>query len=112
LADNVLAAWQLLRTMLSMQPPQLPPGQQLVAPGKWPTVGERGPRPDDAPWSVEVIGAADRPCVFTLAQFHQMPRVEQTIDIHCVTRWSKLGVRFSGVSLATLLEQAQPDPAP
>ncbi len=40
-----------------------------------------------------------------------MPQVEQTVDIHCVTRWSKLGVRFSGVPLAALLELALPDRA-
>ena len=29
-------------------------------------------------------------------------------DIHCVTKWSKLGTSFGGVSLDTLLEQAEP----
>jgi hypothetical protein len=38
-----------------------------------------------------------------------LPQTEQSIDIHCVTRWSKLGMRFSGVPLAALLEGVAPD---
>jgi hypothetical protein len=33
------------------------------------------------------------------------------VDIHCVTRWSRLGVAFSGVPLAALVAQARPSPA-
>jgi DMSO/TMAO reductase YedYZ molybdopterin-dependent catalytic subunit len=91
---------------------QLPPGQQLVAAGKWPTIGEQDPRADDAPWRLVVGGAVARPCTFALEELQSWPQVEQTIDLHCVTRWSKLGVRFSGVPLAMMiLDRAQPGPA-
>ncbi len=36
-----------------------------------------------------------------------MPQVERQIDIHCVTRWSKLGCTFGGVPLMALIDQAQ-----
>lgn len=39
-----------------------------------------------------------------------MPQTRQVIDIHCVTRWSKLAVEFAGVSLQTLLVEARPTP--
>jgi len=84
----------------------LPPGQQLVAPGKWPLVGEREPRADDSPWRVTICGAVGRPRTYSLADLRAMPQVERVIDIHCVTRWSKLGVRFSGVPLSELLRSA------
>ena len=95
-----------------IQPGQpLPPGQQLVAAGKWPTVGEKLPRADDRPWRVTVTGEVDTPLDLSLDELISLPQVEQTIDIHCVTRWSKLGVRFAGVSLATIVEHCGARPA-
>jgi DMSO/TMAO reductase YedYZ molybdopterin-dependent catalytic subunit len=89
---------------------QLPPGQQLIAAGKWPTIGERNPRADDTPWSLVVVGAVARPCTFSLEELQSWPQVEPTIDLHCVTRWSKLSVRFSGVPLAMILDRVEPRP--
>jgi DMSO/TMAO reductase YedYZ molybdopterin-dependent catalytic subunit len=91
-----------------MQHASLPPGQQLVAAGKWPLVGEQSPRRDDAPWRVHVDGAVSHALTLSLTDLQALPQVEQVVDIHCVTRWSKLGVRFSGVPLAALLERAGP----
>ena len=89
---------------------ELPPGQQLVAAGKWPLVGEKTPPLATVPWTVRLHGLVDSPCVFTLSDFATMPRGERTVDIHCVTRWSKLGVGFGGVLLADLLSLVQPQP--
>lgn len=86
----------------------LPPGQQLAAADKWPIVGERRPRQDDAPWTVCVAGRVAEPCVWTLPLLASLPQVEAAVDIHCVTRWSKLGMRFRGVPLAALLDAARP----
>ncbi len=33
-----------------------------------------------------------------------LPQEAPTVDLHCVTRWSKLGTNWQGVSLDTLLE--------
>ena len=86
----------------------LPPGQQLVAGDKWPLVGERtsGPRPPI--WHLEVKGLVERPRSFSLTDLQALPRTRQVIDIHCVTRWSKLGVEFVGVSLRDLLAEVGP----
>ena len=89
---------------------KLPPNQQLAAPGRWPVVGERAPRRSDEPWRVAIVGLVAAPRVWTLEEIVAMPRVEQTIDIHCVTRWSKPGAKFSGVPLARLLEACGPLP--
>ncbi|REK12264.1 MAG: nitrate reductase [Planctomycetota bacterium] len=89
-------------------PPKLPPGQQWVAPGKWPPMGERAPRQDDAPWRVQLAGLVGDPFSLSLAELSSLPQDERTIDIHCVTRWSKPAVRFAGVSLAALLNRAGP----
>jgi hypothetical protein len=87
----------------------LPPRQHLAARDKWPTVGERLPRRDASPWTIQVCGAVARPETLSLAALQALPQVEQTLDIHCVTRWSKQDVRFSGVLLSTLLDRAKPD---
>lgn len=88
----------------------LPPGQQLAAPGKWPAIGERAPAPGGA-WNLVVCGEVELPLSLDLAQLQALPQARQTIDIHCVTRWSKLDVEFSGVPLETLLDLARPNEA-
>ena len=92
------------------QPVPLPPGQQLVAPGKWPVVGERVPLLPTGDWTVTVRGAVELEASWSLAELKQLPQVTRRIDIHCVTRWSRLDVEFMGVPLATLLAISVPRP--
>ena len=40
------------------------------------------------------------------AEFNALPQTEVTVDIHCVTTWSKLDTHWRGVSIDTLLEAA------
>jgi DMSO/TMAO reductase YedYZ molybdopterin-dependent catalytic subunit len=87
---------------------RLPPGQQLAAPGKWPVVGERESAAISGPWSITMSGCIERPGRWTLAELMDMPQTEQTVDVHCVTRWSMLDVGFSGVALDYLLALAVP----
>ena len=88
----------------------LPPGQQLAAPGKWPLVGERAPAARTDPWQVSVCGLVARPLSWSLAELQALPAVDHVVDVHCVTRWSKLAMRFGGVPLRYLLEQCRPLP--
>ena len=46
----------------------------------------------------------DQPTRWTWEEFRQLPSEEITTDIHCVTKWSKLGTKWEGVSVDTLLE--------
>jgi DMSO/TMAO reductase YedYZ molybdopterin-dependent catalytic subunit len=41
--------------------------------------------------------------------FRQLPAETITVDLHCVTRWSKLGTTWEGVSLDTLLADIKTD---
>ena len=84
----------------------LPPGQQLAATGKWPFVGERSPAESEEPWSVEIGGLVSQPIRWCLDDLRRLATVEANTEIHCVTRWSKLDVRFGGVPLKTLLDLA------
>jgi DMSO/TMAO reductase YedYZ molybdopterin-dependent catalytic subunit len=91
---------------MTNQPPLavLPPGQQLAAPGKWPQVGERVPAGSSEPWSVEICGLVERSLRWSLDDLRRLPQVESPVEIHCVTRWSKLDLRFGGVPLKVLLD--------
>lgn len=92
-----------------VQPP-LPPGQQLAAPGKWPLVGERAAAPGPRDWTVAICGCVEGPRVVGLDELRGLPKIEQTIDVHCVTRWSKPAMHFAGVPLGQLLQLAGPTP--
>ncbi len=89
----------------------LPPNQQLAAPGRWPLVGEKEPRRSDAPWTVSVEGLVTNPRRWTIEELRAMRQAERVVDIHCVTRWSKLGARFGGIELAALIEVCGPLPS-
>ncbi len=89
---------------------ELPPNQHLAAPGKWPLVGEREPPSILEPWTIRVVGNVTSPCSWTLQELKELPQVEQSIDIHCVTRWSQLGAVFRGVLLREVVARVVPLP--
>jgi DMSO/TMAO reductase YedYZ molybdopterin-dependent catalytic subunit len=94
-----------------MHPMKLPPNQQLIKTSRWPVVGEKEPRLDTSPWRLSIVGLVDRPQDLALEELRQFPVTELAVDVHCVTRWSRLGMRFRGVPLQHLLEAAHVLPA-
>lgn len=91
---------------------RLPPRQQATR--KFPVVGERAPTPealDLERWRLTVCGAVAQPRTWTYDAFRRLPQVEVQHDVHCVTRWSRLGCRWRGVTLATIAALVQPTPA-
>src|SRR5262249_56689195 len=90
----------------------LPPRQQATR--KFPVVGERAPLPealDLQQWRLTVSGEVERPHTWTYDEFLRLPQVEVQHDIHCVTRWSRLGCRWRGVAFTTLFALVCPTPA-
>jgi DMSO/TMAO reductase YedYZ molybdopterin-dependent catalytic subunit len=84
---------------------RMPPGQSRTR--KWPVLDAFGtPRVDFGAWRLQVFGLVERPLTLTLAEFQSLPRVQVFADFHCVTRWSRLGNLWGGVSTRTLLERA------
>ncbi len=83
-----------------------PPGQQWVAPEKWPIIGEREPRHSSEPWLLTLTvpsDSSDKELKLSLDQLNALPLSSITIDIHCVTRWSRKDMTFQGVRLSDLL---------
>jgi len=94
---------------LGIDPDRLPPGQSRT--GKWPVLSLGAtPRIATRDWHLSVEGAVDEPFVLDWEQFKGEPQVDWTGDIHCVTRWSKFGMDWRGVSVAGLLSRARPAP--
>jgi DMSO/TMAO reductase YedYZ molybdopterin-dependent catalytic subunit len=81
----------------------LPPGQYLTT--DFPVLSA-GPTPsiplDSWEFSVSTESGAKRS--WTWSQFRALPSERIMTDIHCVTRWSKLGTHWEGVSIDTLLQ--------
>jgi len=65
---------------------------------------------DGITWDFTIRGAVDHPVSWSWAEFQALPRETFTVDIHCVTKWTKLDMTWSGVSLDTFLD-AVPTPA-
>jgi DMSO/TMAO reductase YedYZ molybdopterin-dependent catalytic subunit len=80
----------------------LPPGQYRT--DDFPVLSA-GPTPRTplAAWTFEVVGEVDQPRRWTWEEFRALPREAVTKDIHCVTKWSKFGTTWEGVSVDTLL---------
>ncbi|MGW0411415.1 sulfite oxidase-like oxidoreductase [Streptomyces collinus] len=88
--------------------PGLPPGQ-YDAGDDWPVLSaEVTPRIAPADWSFRVDGLVERPLTWRWDEARALPRSAYAGDIHCVTGWSKFGVRFGGVSLDTFFEAVRP----
>jgi DMSO/TMAO reductase YedYZ molybdopterin-dependent catalytic subunit len=86
--------------------PRLPPGQ-YDAGTNWPVLhAEPTPRIDTARWSFEIDGLVDKPIRWSWEEIHALPASRYEGAIHCVTTWSKFGMRFDGVSVDTLLDAA------
>ena len=90
-------------------PARLPPGQYLTE--KWPVL-HAGTVPDTdlATWSLTVDGEVERPLTLTWEQLVELPSREITVDIHCVTRWSRFDTTFRGVHWSELAKLVLPKP--
>jgi DMSO/TMAO reductase YedYZ molybdopterin-dependent catalytic subunit len=91
-------------------PKRLPPGQYLT--DKWPVLHAGSvPETDLATWDFTVEGQVEQPLRLTWPELLELPRSEVTVDIHCVTRWSRFDVTFRGVRWQELAALAQPKPS-
>jgi len=86
---------------------RLPPGQYLTEGFPVLSAGPT-PRTPLEQWTFAVEGGAE-PARWTWDEFRELPSESVTVDIHCVTRWSKLDTVWEGVSVDTLLEAADHD---
>ena len=82
-----------------------PPGQYLTRDFPVLSAGPTPHTPLDK-WDFTIRGTVDEPVSWSWAEFQALPHEKVTVDIHCVTKWTKLDTTWSGVSLDTLLNAA------
>ena len=83
---------------------RLPPGQYDA--GREFPVLSAGPTPHTplAQWDLTVEEGPDTLGRWSWEEFRALPHEALTVDIHCVTKWSKFDTRWEGVAVDRLLQ--------
>lgn len=90
---------------------RMPPGQSLTY--KFPVLHYGPvPRADLQTWTLRIFGAVEREVTLGWEAFNNLPRTRITMDLHCVTRWSKLDTVWEGVSVKSMIESGVFQPLP
>jgi DMSO/TMAO reductase YedYZ molybdopterin-dependent catalytic subunit len=86
--------------------PKLPPGQYLTE--DFPVLSA-GPTPhiDTSTWEFQIITESGARHKWSWDQLMMLPTEEPTVDLHCVTKWSKLHTGWRGVPLDTLFANVE-----
>ncbi|MCE7989072.1 MAG: sulfite oxidase-like oxidoreductase [Caldilinea sp. CFX5] len=61
-------------------------------------------------WTFRVFGLVEEEKTFTWGDMMALPTNQQTVDIHCVTRWSKLDTTWMGIPWRTFRQLIQVKP--
>ncbi len=90
---------------------RVPPGQHLT--DDFPVLSA-GPTPEPKlqSWSFALQEEGSLLGKWSWDEFNALPQTEVTVDIHCVTTWSKLDTHWRGVTIDALLEAAGLDEPP
>jgi len=87
------------------RPQRIPPGQSRTR--KWPVLDASGPPVIDLDrWRFHMAGLVGKPAEWDWKEFQLLPRVKVFADFHCVTRWSRLGNLWEGVTTRELVQRA------
>ena len=93
---------------------RLPPGQYETRDFPVLSAGPT-PRTPLAKWDFTIRDVQGKSARWSWEEFNALPRTQLATDIHCVTKWSKFGTNWEGVSIDTLLAEAAKqglEPAP
>jgi DMSO/TMAO reductase YedYZ molybdopterin-dependent catalytic subunit len=87
------------------RPQRIPPGQSRTR--KWPILDASGaPKVDLTRWCFQMSGLVAEEIAWDWKEFQALPRIKVFADFHCVTRWSRLGNLWEGVSTRELVRLA------
>ncbi len=81
----------------------LPPGQHEVEHLPVVDLGRRPPRITRPEWQLELTGAVSRSLQLNWTLLMAMPFAVRRCDVHCVSRWSRLGMVWAGVPTRALV---------
>lgn len=86
---------------------RVPPGQYLAKGFPVLTYGDT-PQIATEDWQFRVSGLAITK-TFSWSDFMDMPQTQFTADFHCVTRWSKLDVKWTGIKVTDFMQRVELD---
>ena len=84
---------------------RVPPGQFVTDDFPVLSAGPT-PRTQLEKWTLALQDGGSLAGRWTWEEFQSLPQTEITVDIHCVTKWSKLGTKWQGVTIDHLIEAA------
>jgi DMSO/TMAO reductase YedYZ molybdopterin-dependent catalytic subunit len=84
----------------------LPPGQYLTEDFPVLSAGPT-PRVNLDTWQFGITTEAGQRHAWSWPELLALPSETVTVDLHCVTKWSKLGTSWRGVKIETLLEDVE-----
>ena len=84
---------------------RVPPGQFVTQDFPVLTAGPT-PRAPLAEWSLGLMSEDRLLALWSWEQFAALPQTERTVDIHCVTKWTKLDTHWRGVLFGDLIKAA------
>jgi DMSO/TMAO reductase YedYZ molybdopterin-dependent catalytic subunit len=87
-------------------PGRLPPGQYVTTDFPVLSAGPTPRTPLDR-WDFAIHRQDGRVARWSWSEILTLPRERPTVDIHCVTKWSKFDTMWEGVSIDTLLSTAE-----
>jgi DMSO/TMAO reductase YedYZ molybdopterin-dependent catalytic subunit len=87
---------------------RVPPGQYLAKGFPVLTCGDT-PQISTDDWEFRIWGLAT-PKTFRWSDLMALPHHQFTKDFHCVTRWSKLDVKWTGIKITDLMKLVELDP--
>jgi DMSO/TMAO reductase YedYZ molybdopterin-dependent catalytic subunit len=88
---------------------RVPPGQYLTPDFPVLSAGPTPHTPLDK-WNFEIKGLVQHSIKWSWDEFRKLPSRFYTVDISCVTKWTKLDTQWEGVDVDTLLEAVEIDP--
>jgi DMSO/TMAO reductase YedYZ molybdopterin-dependent catalytic subunit len=106
MADTPFIARGFHSRRAAAPPGRLPPGQYETRDFPVLSAGPT-PRTPLAMWDFTIQDANGHSMRWSWDEFQALPRETPTVDIHCVTKWSKFETKWEGVSVDTLLHVAR-----
>lgn len=86
---------------------RIPPGQRVTT--GFPVL-DLGIKPDMnlSTWKLQIDGLVEKPLSLSLEDLKKLGTQNYTIDFHCVTSWSKLDTKWTGVPWPKIVDYVKP----
>lgn len=108
MTDRLVTRGFVGRRSAPEQGKRVPPGQYVTSDFPVLSAGPTPHTPLDS-WTLTIQGLVAEPKSWTWQEFTALPSHDFVVDISCVTKWTKLDMRWRGVSIDTLLESVSLD---